>query len=102
MCSRLSPVKVKVTAGRLPGGRGERNNAIYTIDAVSGTVARFVPEDGRRARIREVAPIARRPTSGTSASEAPYSSSALGRRGRQPVDRFHAKGYAVGWQRGLI
>ena len=47
------------------------NNGIYTIDAVSGTVARFVPEDGRRARIREVAPITRMPTSGTSASESP-------------------------------
>ena len=47
------------------------NNAIYTIDAVSGTVARFVPKDGRRARIREVAPIARMPTWGTWASESP-------------------------------
>ena len=47
------------------------NNGIYTIDAVSGTVARFVPKDGRRARIREVAPIARMPTWGTWASESP-------------------------------
>lgn len=39
--------KVKVTAGRLPGGRGEGKNAIHMVDAVSGTVARFVPEDGR-------------------------------------------------------
>jgi len=44
--------KVKVTAGRSPGGRSDRKNTIYTIDAVSGTVARFVLEDGRRARIR--------------------------------------------------
>ena len=67
--------KVKVTAGPNPGdhrvGVATENNAIYMVDAVSGTLARCVVEDGRRVRIREVAPLARRPTSGKSASESP-------------------------------